>query len=85
MDNRDILTFSNSISLNLTLQYKHKRRETQNLHDYVMFATTGAVNEVVDSNTMVEIYWRRVAYIPVIDSIVRNIRFQREFTHGMFC
>lgn len=59
---------------------KRQRRETQNLHDYVVFGTTGAENEVVDSNTTAEIYWRRVAYIPVIDSVVRNLkhRFSKE-------
>ncbi|KAF0759042.1 DUF4371 domain-containing protein, partial [Aphis craccivora] len=42
-----------------------------------MFATTGTENEVVNSNTTVEVYRRRVAYMPIkIDSI-----FQK-FTHG---
>jgi len=50
---------------------KHQRRETQNHYDYVMFATTGTENEVVDSNTTVEVHWRRVAYIPIIiDSVI---------------
>lgn len=55
---------------------KRQRRETQNLHNYVVFATTGAENEVVDSNTAAELYWRRVAYMPVIDSVVRNFKFR---------
>jgi len=55
---------------------KRQRRETQNLHDYVVFVTTGAENEVVDSNTTVEIYWQRVAYMPIIDSIVRHLKYR---------
>jgi len=36
-----------------------------------MFATTGTENEVVNSNTTVEVYRRRVAYMPIkIDSVI---------------
>jgi len=55
---------------------KCQRKETQNLHDYVAFATSGAESEVVDSNTMVKVYWRRVAYMHVIDSVIRNLKYR---------
>ncbi|XP_050059853.1 uncharacterized protein LOC126551123 [Aphis gossypii] len=55
---------------------KRQRRETQNLQDYVMFTTTETENEVVDSNTTVEVYWRRVAYMSVIDSVIRNLKYR---------
>ncbi|XP_025407762.1 uncharacterized protein LOC112681696 [Sipha flava] len=55
---------------------KRKRRETQNLHDYVMFAITRADIEVVDSNTIVEIYWRRIGYMRVIDSVISNLKYR---------
>jgi len=41
-----------------------------------VFATTGAENEVLDSNTTVEVYWQRVAYIPVIDAVIRNLKYR---------
>jgi len=41
-----------------------------------MFTTTGTENEVVDSNTTVEVYWRRVAYMSVIDSVIRNLKYR---------
>lgn len=57
--------------------FKHQRRETQNVHDYVMLATTGAENEVIDSNTTVEIYWQRVAYmLVIIDSVISNLKYK---------
>jgi len=38
-----------------------------------MLATTGAENYEIDSNTTVEIYWQRVAYILVIDCVISNL------------
>jgi len=34
---------------------------------------TGAENEVLHSDTTaVEMYWRRTAYMPIIDSVISN-------------
>ncbi|XP_060855120.1 uncharacterized protein LOC132932772 [Metopolophium dirhodum] len=76
---KKIVNFADENNINLqipTMGSKRQRRETQNLHDYVVFVTTGAENEVVDSNTTVEIYWQRVAYMPIIDSIVRHLKYR---------
>lgn len=40
-----------------------------------MFTTIREENEVVDSNTTAEICWRKVAYMPVIDSVINKIKY----------
>ncbi|KAL4083626.1 hypothetical protein QTP88_028942, partial [Uroleucon formosanum] len=68
---KKIVKFADENNTNLqipTMGSKRQRRETQHFHDYMMLTTTA--NEVVNSNTTMEIYWRRVAYMPVIDSRV---------------
>jgi len=45
-----------------------------------MLATTRAEIEEIGSNTTVEIYWLRVAYIPLIDSVISNLKYKFSYS-----
>lgn len=56
---------------------KRRRRESNNLHDYVLTTTTSAENASYSSlENEVENYWKTSAYFVIMDSVVSNLKYR---------
>lgn len=59
---------------------KRKRNQPNKLNDFALFTSTSAQNETVDTDIVVNVYWRQKAYMRVIDQVITNLekRFSAE-------
>uniref|UniRef100_A0A2S2QNB5 Zinc finger MYM-type protein 1 n=1 Tax=Sipha flava TaxID=143950 RepID=A0A2S2QNB5_9HEMI len=67
----------NNISLDIPFQAqdsKRKRREPNNLNNYIVTNTTSAIYEPVESTESVEDYYRINIYYKILDSIIENLK-----------
>lgn len=56
---------------------KRRRREPNNLHDYVLTTTTSAENASYSSlENEIENYWKTSAYFIIMDSVVSNLKYR---------
>ncbi|XP_060863223.1 zinc finger MYM-type protein 1-like [Metopolophium dirhodum] len=53
---------------------KRKRREPNNLNDFIVTTTTSAIYELIESNKSVEDYYRTNIYFKILDSIIENLK-----------
>ncbi|XP_060878264.1 zinc finger MYM-type protein 1-like [Metopolophium dirhodum] len=53
---------------------KRKRREPNNLNDFIVTTTTSTIYEPIESNKSVEDYYRTNIYYKILDSIIENLK-----------
>ncbi|XP_060867830.1 zinc finger MYM-type protein 1-like [Metopolophium dirhodum] len=56
------------------LYSKRKRREPNNLNDFIVTTTTSAIYEPIESNKSVEDYYGTNMYYKILDSIIENLK-----------
>ncbi|CAI6372425.1 unnamed protein product [Macrosiphum euphorbiae] len=69
------LANENNVELS-TACYKRKRKEPNALKEYVVTTTTGQECDDEQTDTSVKVFWRRTAYMAVIDTTLANLKYR---------
>lgn len=75
------ISWLKSVLLKITVyipftRLKRKRKEPNALKEYVVTTTTGQECDDEQTDTSVKVFWRRTAYMAVIDTTLANLKYR---------